>query len=56
VTAGLDFALGYTWRGKLDYRPELVQSDDPLSATTSPLGALSLHGLSWGVNLFLRVM
>jgi hypothetical protein len=56
VTAGLDLAMGYTWRGKLAFEPKLVQGDDPLRATTTPLGSLALHGLSWGVGLFVRVM
>ncbi|MCX4247445.1 hypothetical protein [Paraliomyxa miuraensis] len=56
VSAGLDLALGYTWRGKIDVQPTLSQGDEPLRATTSPLGALSLHGFSWGLGLFLRVM
>jgi hypothetical protein len=55
-TAGLELGLGYAWRGKLAVRPELQQDDEPLPATTSPWGELSLHGLSWGLGLFVRVM
>lgn len=56
VGAGLELSMGYTWRGKIDVQPELSQGDEPLRATTSPLGELSLHGLSWGLGLFVRVM
>lgn len=56
VTAGLDLGLGYTWRGKIEVRPTLEQDDEPLRATTSPWGTLSMHGLSFGMGLFLRVM
>lgn len=56
VTAGFDLGLGYTWRGKIAVQPDLHQGDDPLRATTSPWGDLSLQGLSWRVGLFIRVM
>ncbi len=56
VTAGLNLAMGYTWRGNIAAQPTLSQGDDPLRATTSPFGDLSLHGLSWHLGLFVRVM
>lgn len=56
VTAGLELGMGYAWRGAIDVRPELQQGDEPLRATTAPLGELSLHGFSWGLGLFVRVM
>ncbi|MEM7160472.1 MAG: hypothetical protein AAF799_46980 [Myxococcota bacterium] len=56
ITAGLQLGVGYTWRGAIDVRPTLSQGDDPLEATTSPLGELSLHGMSWRAGLFLRLM
>lgn len=56
ISAGLELGLGYTWRGTIDVRPALEQGDEPLRATTSPLGELSLHGVSWGLGLFVRVM
>lgn len=55
-TAGLDLGLGYAWRGKLVARPELEQGTDVLRATTAAWGELSLHGLSWNLGLFVRVM
>lgn len=55
-TAGLDLGLGYAWRGKLVARPELQQGTDVLRATTAAWGELSLHGLSWNLGLFVRVM
>ena len=56
ITAGLQLGMGYTWRGVIDVQPTLVQDEDPLEATTSPLGELSLHGMSWRAGIFLRVM
>jgi len=56
ISAGLELGLGYAWRGKLEVQPTLQQDTDPLRATTARWGELSLHGLSWGVGLFLRVM
>jgi hypothetical protein len=56
ISAGLDLGLGYAWRGRIDVQPVLEQDDDPLRATTASWGTLSLHGLSWGVGMFLRVM
>ncbi|MEM9458907.1 MAG: hypothetical protein AAGF11_32310 [Myxococcota bacterium] len=56
VTAGLDIGLGYTWRGTLAVKPDPSQSEQPLRATSSPFGDLSMRGLSWRVGLFVRVM
>lgn len=56
VSAGLELGLGYEWRGKLEIHPALQQDSEPLRATTARWGELSLHGLCWGVGLFLRVM
>ncbi|MCH9687787.1 MAG: hypothetical protein K0V04_40530 [Deltaproteobacteria bacterium] len=56
VTAGLNLGMGYTWRGKLSAQPSVVLGDDPLRTTSSPLGDLAMHGLSWRVGLMLRVM
>lgn len=56
ITAGIQLGAGYTWRGKLEVQPSLVQGDDPLTATTSPWGDLSLHGFSWRAGLFVRLM
>ena len=56
VSAGLELGLGYAWRGKLEIQPALWQDAEPLRATTARWGELSLHGLCWGVGLFLRVM
>jgi len=55
-SAGLQLGAGYTWRGVIEVQPELLQDDDPLRASTSSWGELSMHGVSWGVGLFLRVM
>ena len=56
ITAGLQLAVGYTWRGTMEVQPVLDQGDDPLRATTSPWGDLSLHGFSWRAGLFVRLM
>lgn len=56
VTAGLDLGVGYTWRGTLAVKPDPSQSEQPLRATSSPFGDLSMRGLSWRVGLFVRVM
>ena len=56
VTAGIELGLGYAWRGQLGLRPPRVTADDALPSSTAQWGALSLHGLSWGVGLFVRVM
>ncbi len=56
VTAGIELGVGYTWRGTIEARPVLMQEEEPLQATTSPWGDLSMHGLSWRMGLFVRVM
>lgn len=56
VTAGVELSLGYTWRGTFDVRPKLQREGDVLDTTTPRLGELSLHGLAWGLGLFVRVM
>lgn len=56
LSAGLNLGLGYTWRGKFEVRPEVVTDDEPLRTTSTPLGDLSLHGVSFRIGVFLRVM
>lgn len=56
LTAGIQLGAGYTWRGNIEVQPTLDQGDDPLRATTSSWGELSMHGFSWRAALFLRVM
>jgi len=56
VTAGIELGMGYTWRGTIEAQPVLQQEDEPLRATTSPWGDLSMHGLSWRMGLFVRLM
>jgi hypothetical protein len=56
VGAGLELSAGYAWRGKVEVQPALDRTDDPLRVIPTSFGALSLHGLSWGVGLFVRVM
>ncbi|MCA9706936.1 MAG: hypothetical protein KDK70_13870, partial [Myxococcales bacterium] len=56
VAAGIELGLGYTWRGKIAVEPVLSQGDEPLRATTSPWGDLSMQGLSWRMGVFVRVM
>lgn len=56
LTAGVELSLGYTWRGTVDVRPELQREDDAIDTTAPRFGELSLHGLAWGLGLFVRVM
>lgn len=56
VTAGLELSLGYTWRGTVDVRPKLQREGEVIDTTEPRWGELSLHGLAWGVGLFVRVM
>ncbi|HEY8380381.1 MAG TPA: hypothetical protein VIK91_28050, partial [Nannocystis sp.] len=54
VTGGLELGLGYDWRSKIPVRPAVLTDDEPIDTTTSPLGGLIPHGLTWRFGLFVR--
>lgn len=56
VTAGLDAAIGYGFRGRVDVSPNLDTADDAIATTSTSLGDVALRGLVWRAGLFVRFM
>lgn len=56
ATAGLELGVGYTWRGKVDVRPQPSVGEEPIGTTPASLGDLALRGVTWRFGLFVRFM
>jgi hypothetical protein len=58
MTLGIDFGLGYAFRGgvKVEPTPDVTEDDDLIETNAAPLGTLQTRGMAWRLGLFLRVM
>ncbi|WP_434427730.1 hypothetical protein [Nannocystis pusilla] len=54
ATAGFELSAGYTFRSKINVRPELNVYDDPLPTHSSDLGDLAIRGFVWRFGVFVR--
>lgn len=54
ITAGLELAAGYAWRGKVEVRPRVDTAEEPIDTTSARLGDVALRGFAWRLGLFIR--
>ena len=56
ITGGFELAAGYTWRGAVSVRPDVLTPLDPIAASGAPFGDVAIRGFTWRLGLFIRVM
>jgi hypothetical protein len=56
VTAGLELAAGYAFRGPVDVRATPSVAEDDIPTTTADFGSIPLRGVVWHLGVFVRFM
>jgi hypothetical protein len=56
ATGGIDFGIGYRYRGQVRLKPGVEDGDDDIGTDGPDLGRISFRGLIWRLGLFIRFM